>query len=713
MQQESSTTSIPGFERRLPRGWLSMLLASLLAASIGAAFLNLSMATLRRADGLVSWERILLALASAVVVSLLIHLVLSLVTVTVTRWTHRRRFIPLVIWSDLTVLAIATLAPVWDLVSDNLPHGGWAPAERLMISSAIWATALTVPLIGGVAAAAWRRKRRIARTYQAWLLTAPLLGFQVFVFVWTQVHWVSGIVSARSLWVSLVFLLGTMTTLAAGTWLSQHVRALPALGSAVALILLAPVLGLLAADRPSSATPATSGDDAAATSCVVLLTVDTLRADTLEHLISEPSATGESTSNLATLMDDSMVFDRARSSAPWTKPAAASILTGLAPEVHGATGIRSLLPSTARTLAEYLQAEGFTTAGIGHNTFLRHGFNFDQGFDDYNFFPRGNSGILGDRFLRSAFPRTFATEPTSEELTDFAIHWLGRHAEQRFFLWLHYFDPHGPFTPAPSYLPTAPAPPRIGTSFAQAAAVRSGELVPDLAERAWIEELYLAEARQVSTQVGRVIDRLKSLERYDSCLVVFTSDHGEEFWEHGGFEHGHTLYDELLRVPLAFKLPATVATAPRRLPGPVSTTSVTPTLLDLLAIDAPEAHFSAPSVASHWRPSETPTDSATATPVFASGVHYFEDRDAVVFGDYKYIRVPLTGQRELFHIAEDADESTTLHLAEDDIVREAERLLMEHAERSRQLRSALGIAGSQLDLDAKTLQELRSLGYLQ
>lgn len=687
-----------------------MLVASLLAASIGAAFLNLSMATLRRAGGLVSWERILLSLASAVLLSLMIHLGLSIFTLGVTRFTHRRRFFPLVIWSDLTVLAIATLVPIWDLVNENLPSGGWAPAERLMTSTAIWATALTLPLIGGVATAAWRRKRHFARTYQAWLLTAPLLGFQVFVFVWTQVHWVSGVFSLRSVVITVLFLLSAIATLAAGTWLNQHVRALPALSAAAALIVIAPIPNLLRSSQPLSTSTLVSDSDAAI-SCVVLLTVDTLRADSLRA--QNPA--------LEALADDSMFFSQARSSSPWTKPATASILTGLAPEVHGTDELRSVLPAEAKTLAEYLKEAGFTTAGIGRNTFLRHSFNFDQGFDEYNFFPRGNSGILGDPLLRSTFPRFFATQPSTVELTDFAIHWLRRHAEHRFFLWLHYFDPHGPFAPPESKLPDGPIPPRIGTSFADTAAVRSGKLVPNLTEREWIHQLYLAEVRHVSEQVGRVIDTLKTIERYDSCLVVFTSDHGEEFWEHGGFEHGHTLYDELLRVPMAFKLPSTVDLEPRSIDLPVSTASVTPTILQLLRHDVPEHLFSAPSLVSTWRDrpegrgtSEALDGTASAEqPIFASGVHYFEDREAVLFGDHKFIRQRLTGQQELFSLRQDPEESRTLHLGEGPLAEEAERLLAEHAERSLRLRRHLGIAPGLADLDTNTLQRLRALGYLQ
>lgn len=707
MQQESSA-SIQGFARHFPRGWLATLVASWLAASLGAAFLNLSTATLRRAGGLVSLERILLALASAVLVSLLIYLGLSIVALLVTRLTHRRRFIPMILWSDFTLLAIATLAPVWNLVNENLPSGGWAPAERLMTSTSIWATAFTLPLIAAVAAAAWHRKRHIARTYRAWLLTAPLLGFQVFVFVWTQVHWVSGIVSLGSLLVTLLFLLGVFATLAAGTWLSGHVRVVPALTAVTVLILLAPIPGLLQSSRPLADSMA-AGQGTSPISCVVLLTIDTLRADSLGPLHHELPPEEMLTPELDALTHDSILFTQARSSSPWTKPATASILTGLSREVHRADELRSVLPSQTQTLAEHLQGAGFTTAGIGRNTFLRHSFNFNQGFDEYNFFPRGNSGILGDRLLRSTLPRLFATKPSSQELTDFAVHWLRRHAEQRFFLWLHYFDPHGPFTPPAEYLPQRPMQPRIGNAFDQTQAVRSGELVPDLEEREWIRQLYLAETRHVSRQVGRVVDILKAIGRYDACLVVLTSDHGEEFWEHGGFEHGHTLYDELLRVPLAFKLPEGLA-APRRIEQPVSTASVTPTVLDILGSQTPPHHFSAPSLVPYWQGETTPPEA----PIFASGVHYFEDREAVLFDGHKYIYVPLTGQEQLFDLRRDPGETRNLVLERSDLRATARRYLAEHAKASRQMRQRLGIDKEMAEeLDSDTLQDLRSLGYLQ
>ena len=701
--------SLPEEGRYFPKGWFGVLLASLLAASLGAAFLNLSTATLRRAGGLVSLERILLALASSFLVALVLHICLSLVSLLVTRLTHRRRFIPMVIWSDLTVLSIATLAPVWDLVNGNLPSGGWAPAERLMTSTAIWATAFTLPLIGAAIAAAFRRKRHIARTYQAWLLTAPLLGLQLFVFVWLQVHGVSGMLSKGSLLLTLLLVLGVVGTLAAGSWLTRHVRPLTTLGTMAICILLAPVPGLLSSDRPrTSAQPVVNGTEPM--SCVVLLTVDTLRADSLGALHPEIDTPASPAPELDALVNDSIYFTQARSTSPWTKPAAASILTGVAPEVHGANTLRSVLPPRIRTLAEYLQDAGFTTAGIGRNTFLRHSFNFDQGFDEYNFFPRDNSGILGDRLLRTTFPRAFATEPTTEDLTDFAIHWLERHAEEKFFLWLHYFDPHGPFAPPTEFLPQMAMPPRIGDAFSDAAAIRSGELVPDLVEREWIRQLYLAEVRYVSQQIGRVLEQLRELERYDECLLIFTSDHGEEFWEHGGFEHGHTLYDELLRVPFSIRLPDAMGQRPRRIDAPVSTASITPTVLDLLGRDVPERLFSSPPLRPLWQSAMAPT---VHPPIFASGVHYFEDRQAVLFGHHKYIRVPLIGQKKLFDLSLDPGETRTMDLGESLLVAEAEQLLKEHEERSLLLRRRLGIGEELADLDSATLQDLRSLGYLQ
>jgi len=353
---------------------------------------------------------------------------------------------------------------------------------------------------------------------------------------------------------------------------------------------------------------------------VVLLTVDTLRPDFLGGESSDAPA-------IAELFDDSQVFTRARSAAPWTKPAMATILTGLSPAVHGVTNRRARLADEIETLAERMQAVGYRTLGLGLNAHLEPLFEFSQGFDRYAFPARADWGVsIGaqvlERFDPHHFPRGF---PSTQAIGDVAVDWIRQSVGEPMFLWMHVLDPHWPYEP-PAEWTDVPAHPRFGHSWGDPETVTdvqagNTKLGPD--DREFVRELYRGEVRYADANVGRVIAELKRLGLYETALIVFASDHGEEFWEHGTFEHGHTLYDEVLRVPLAFKLPGEGG---GMFDVPVSTESVTPTILDVAGLAYDPDKFQAESLAPHWRMSNLDDQ-----PLFSTGTYYFAEKQAVVF----------------------------------------------------------------------------------
>lgn len=146
--------------------------------------------------------------------------------------------------------------------------------------------------------------------------------------------------------------------------------------------------------------------------------------------------------------------------------------------------------------------------------------------------------------------------------------WLEREGARRpFFLWLHYIDPHPPYSQTPreshkSFRSDSVLAPRDGQPTdlllrsPDVARLRSGEIRPGPSERERVRELYRAEVSRVDAAIGEVLDALDALGLRDRTVVVCVSDHGEEFWEHGGVEHGHTLYDEVVHIPLLMRLPA-------------------------------------------------------------------------------------------------------------------------------------------------------------
>ena len=361
---------------------------------------------------------------------------------------------------------------------------------------------------------------------------------------------------------------------------------------------------------------------------VILITVDTLRADALSAYDRDAAPTPY----IDQLARDGLMFTKALSPAPWTLPAMASIMTGVSPSVHGAIKRDSRLSDNAKTLAEYMREAGYRTAATGDNSLLKPAHNLTQGFEDYNFFPkRSMGGSFGAVLLETR--RRVQTEVSTEGLTDLFADGVRANRKNDFFLWFHYYDPHGPYAPPPRFLPEESPEPGVGTHFDRSKEVRGGQFVPSLQERDWIRKLYESEVRYVDQSIGKLLVILDQLELYRDSLIIFTSDHGEEFWEHAGLGHGHSLHDELLWVPLIIKLPQEASRG--QISTPVDTTSLTPTVLELCGISYRADGFSAGSLVSLWDEGLEPY---RAQPIVGTGLLYFEDRESIVFGDMKYVR---------------------------------------------------------------------------
>ncbi|MCK4304782.1 MAG: sulfatase-like hydrolase/transferase, partial [Candidatus Eisenbacteria sp.] len=274
--------------------------------------------------------------------------------------------------------------------------------------------------------------------------------------------------------------------------------------------------------------------------------------------------------------------------------------------------------------------------------------------------------------------------------------------------WLHYFDPHRPYAPPENLLPAVEPPPFIGTAFTEFRKIRGGYFFPSLAEMEWIKTLYDAEVRHVDDNIGRLIDLLKQLGIYNESLIILTSDHGEEFWEHGGYEHGHTLYNELLWVPLIIKLPGSTTTG--QIHSLVDITSITPTILEACHIEYDANYLSVPSLSACWDPRR---QAAPGRPLVSTGLLYYEDRESVRLGAYKYIRSLVRGREELYNLDDDPAEWFSIVRSSPEKVGQAKKILNEERARAQYLREHYGIVSSEgAILDEETLEKLRSLGYI-
>lgn len=483
------------------------------------------------------------------------------------------------------------------------------------------------------------------------------------------------------------------------------------------MILAAGVLVIVvrAAVRSDQERPADGGSDRKSRIVprVLLLSVDTLRIDALGCFGNQD----RNTPNIDRLSRESVVFTGARSPAPWTLPALVSVMTGLTPLAHGTVTPRNRIPPDCRTLASRMAAAGYRTAATGFNPFLAPKYGLNRGFQEYMIRGAtdgpGPDRPLGLR-LRDALLPVVGMDVHVRNSTPFvtrtAMNWLESSSTSDFLLWVHYFDPHKPYAPPREFLPEGAEPPdrRLEESdWKQHPGSARGES-PDEDERRIVRMLYDSEVRYVDHEIGRLFEEMKRLNIYDDTLIVFFSDHGEEFWEHGGFEHGHTLYEELLRVPLMVRLPRGALRG--RVHARVDTSSVYRTVLELCGVTEPgtESEDTAPPLFTREPENvPSPADSVMA----AAGVLYTEPSVALYFGRRKLIQTLAGEDARVFDL--DTDPGERSPASDSAAIGEAHNLLAELRARAATVRASLSVTVRQdVTLSPEDIRNLEALGYL-
>jgi len=293
---------------------------------------------------------------------------------------------------------------------------------------------------------------------------------------------------------------------------------------------------------------------------ILLITVDALRPDHL-GCYGYPKPTSP---NIDALAKDGVVFEHAMAPKGSTWPSLASILTGLYPVTHGVRYNGMNLDSKHDTLAEMVAPAGYTSA-----VFIANGGNQRwEGFE----------------------PRVpIKEEPRDPNLTNAALPWLDENADKKFFLWLHYFSPHGPYDP-PKEFDTFTDPSYDGTidgsyEMLTRVFVRQQDLSP--ADVAHVKGLYDGDISITDVEIGRVVEKVASLGLLNDTLIVISADHGEELYDHHKyFHHQASLYEGTLKVPLIIRLPGVVP-AGKRVSQPVSHTDIVPTILELTGLPIP------------------------------------------------------------------------------------------------------------------------------
>lgn len=272
---------------------------------------------------------------------------------------------------------------------------------------------------------------------------------------------------------------------------------------------------------------------------VVMVFVDTLRPD---HL-SLYGYDRDTSAALDGLASEAAVFEAAYTVAPWTLPSARSLVTGRQPEEY----------FEAEPLPALLGKQGFASAFFAGNVYLSTNFGMDRAWDLH---------------------RVGGLWPRADQPTDDALRWLEEHDGRDAIVQVHYMDAHLPYLEPSSYRHkyAGDADPTLGERFELGDVKRAGVDKNEAAQQ-YVRDRYDNNIRYATDQIARLVEVLD-----DNDILLIYADHGEEFWDHGKFEHGHSLFGELLHVPLVIRAPGVPA---GRIREPVSLLDLAPTILEL------------------------------------------------------------------------------------------------------------------------------------
>lgn len=423
---------------------------------------------------------------------------------------------------------------------------------------------------------------------------------------------------------------------------------------------------------------------------IILISIDTLRADHLGCYGYAPPTSP----NVDRMASEGVVFRTAIASSSWTVPSHTSIFTGLDPTRHGVVKVfYRALPPALDTLAELLWDQGYETAGFVGGAFVSNVWNFGQGFDRY----------------RENLETQRGEADTLSWSLEHAKPWLKQRRARPFLLFLHTYQVHLPYTPPPPYDrlfdPDYSGPYELAFTEKDAELLeKSGPLDPRVLRHA--AALYDGEIRAMDDTLGELFEFLRTTGLAENTCIVFTSDHGDEFGEHGGLSHNHMkLYDELIRVPLIIWCPSLVPGG-RVIDGLASHTDILPTVLELTGTEVP-AGLDGVTLVPALRGERLPDRIVTISEVDGSVGKREGTVKAFRTGRHKLIESTLDGSQKLFDLNADRGETTDLAAKQPEVASQVRALAG-----GRPSEPAAGAAPT-VTLDNVMRERLRALGYTE
>jgi arylsulfatase A-like enzyme/tetratricopeptide (TPR) repeat protein len=385
---------------------------------------------------------------------------------------------------------------------------------------------------------------------------------------------------------------------------------------------------------------------------VLLITLDTTRADRL-GCYGYASA---QTPNLDSLARSGVHFNSAITHVPLTRPSHASILTGTLPYHHGIwnNGPFRLEPKSV-TLAESFKGAGYKTGAVISSNVLFHSFGFAQGFD---FFDDSLQDTPGGE-----------SEKVASDVVTIANRWIANEIQPPFFLWLHFYDPHFPFTP------------------------------PEPFRSRFANSLYDGEIAYMDDAIGKIINKLNTLGWMKNTLIVVVGDHGEGLGEHQEPSHGYLIYDSTMRVPLIMSGPGVPQN--KTIDSQVSVSDLDPTILEACAIK----NESKVDGKSFWKYFQSGTIPPSPSLLENRTLHYqfgWATLSGIRFKDWKWIHASTP---ELYDLKTDPHEKNNLALKEKKRADEMNNIW-------NRIRPKDTVSVEAPDLSPEEIEKLESLGYI-
>lgn len=369
-------------------------------------------------------------------------------------------------------------------------------------------------------------------------------------------------------------------------------------------------------------------------------------------------------------------FKKATSVSSWTVPSSMTWFTGVYPSEHRMVNkyavydppemrladIRNLSPELI-TLADILKANGYATGGFTGNAGVSGGFGYEKGFDEY-YYVKGNFGRLDE-----SIPRALA--------------WLKKHRNEKFFLFLHGYDVHGQSTPPDGYdyrfvdkdYDKRYSGSELEQEILREEGLEKGQLTMRNEDVRFWRAIYDEKIQRADAKFGMFLDEFSKLGLDEETVFVLTSDHGTEVYEHRRFDHGFTLYQELIHVPLVFKLPG--ENFEMRIDERVSSVDIMPTILELLGIEQSknvQRQLRGKSLLPAMRGEPVKRDVISET----NYREYTYKRSIIADDHWKLIYTLELRTRELFNLKNDPNETTNLVDLHPDKARELEVKLFRH-----------------------------------